>query len=158
MPLPAGRSRRAWATRGVFLDQTRASLRHIQQFRVRYSEIDQMGTYYNARALEWFEWGRTELCRALGKPYRQWEQDGVRVPLVTAHVEYQGRAQYDDELKMTTTAAMAGRARLRFDIQLENAQTGRARLPRIHHPRDYRPVGKTDPTAAMAAEVDGADW
>ncbi len=72
-----------------------------------------MGTYYNARVLEWFEWGRTELCRTLGKPYRQWEEDGVRVPLMTAHVEYQDKAQYDDELKMTTTAAMAGRARLR---------------------------------------------
>ena len=46
------------------------------------------------------------------------------MPLVTAHVEYQDKAQYDDELKMTTTAAMAGRARLRFDVQLENAQTG----------------------------------
>ncbi len=99
-------------------------LRHVQLFRIRYSDIDQMGTYYNARVLEWFEWGRTELCRSLGKPYRLWEEDGVRVPLVTAHVEYRGKAMYDDELKMTTTASMAGRARLRFDVELENAQTG----------------------------------
>ena len=48
-------------------------LRHVLRFRIRYSDIDQMGTYYNARVLEWFEWGRTELCRTLGKPYRQWE-------------------------------------------------------------------------------------
>jgi acyl-CoA thioester hydrolase len=99
-------------------------LRHVQCFRVRYSEIDQMGTYYNARALEWFEWGRTELCRTLGKSYHQWEQDGVRLPVVTAHVEYLGKAQYDDQLQMTTIAAMAGRARMRFDVLVENAQTG----------------------------------
>ena len=93
-------------------------LRHVQLFRVRYSEIDQMGTYYNARALEWFEHGRTELCRTLGRPYRQWEADGVMLPVVPAHVEYQGKAQYDDELKMTTVASMGGRARLRFDVEI----------------------------------------
>ena len=70
--------------------------------------------------------GPHRVCRSLGKPYRQWEVDGVRVPLVTAHVEYQGKAEYDDELTMTTTASMGGRARLRFDVQLENAQTGAA--------------------------------
>jgi acyl-CoA thioester hydrolase len=101
-----------------------SDLRHVQRFRIRYSDIDQMGTYYNARVLEWFEWGRTELCRSLGKPYRQWEADGVRVPLVTAHVEYQDKAGYDEELTMTTTASMGGRARLRFDVLLENARTG----------------------------------
>ena len=68
--------------------------------------------------------GPHRLCRSLGKPYRLWEEDGVRVPLVTAHVEYRGKAMYDDELKMTTTASMAGRARLRFNVELENAQTG----------------------------------
>ena len=31
----------------------------VIQFRVRYSETDQMGTFYNSRALEWFECGRT---------------------------------------------------------------------------------------------------
>ena len=98
-------------------------LRHVHRFRVRYYDIDQMGTYYNARALEWFEIGRTELCRTLGKSYRQWEADGVALPVVIAHVEYQGKASYDDELTMTTVAAMAGRVRMRFDMQIENSQT-----------------------------------
>ena len=101
-------------------------LRHVHRFRVRYYDIDQMGTYYNARALEWFEIGRTELCRTLGKSYRQWEADGVALPVVIAHVEYQGKASYDDELTMTTVAAMAGRVRMRFDMQIENSQTGAA--------------------------------
>ncbi len=131
-------------------------LRHVQLFRIRYSDIDQMGTYYNARVLEWFEWGRTELCRSLGKPYRLWEEDGVRVPLVTAHVEYRGKAMYDDELKMTTTASMAGRARLRFERRVGKRPNRRPGLPGLHGPRDHRPVGPTDSPATMAAEADGA--
>ena len=100
-------------------------MQHIHHLRVRYSETDAMGTYYNSRALEWFECGRTELCRATGKPYTQWETDGVSLPLVEAHVEYLGKAQYDDLLKITTKGTMAGRARLRFDMTIEQAETGR---------------------------------
>jgi acyl-CoA thioester hydrolase len=98
--------------------------RHVHCFRVRYSETDQMGTYYNSRVLEWFECGRTELCRATGRPYRHWEQLGVMLPLTEAHVEYQGPARYDDRLKMTTTLTMPGRARMRFDVTIQHADSG----------------------------------
>ena len=98
--------------------------RHVHLLRVRYSETDGMGTYYNSRVLEWFECGRTELCRTLGKPYRDWERDGVMLPVVEAHVEYSGKAQYDDLLRICTTVSMAGRARLQFDMEIELAETG----------------------------------
>jgi acyl-CoA thioester hydrolase len=100
-------------------------MQHTHTIRVRYAEIDAMGTYYNARALEWFECGRTELCRTTGVPYTEWEQRGVLLPLIEAHVEYQGKATYDDELRITTTGRSAGGARLRFDVTIEQAQTGR---------------------------------
>ena len=96
------------------------------QLRVRYSETDQMGTFYNSRALEWFECGRTELLRSIGVPYAQMERRGVLLPLVEAHVEYQGRARYDDLLKVTATAAMAGRARVRFVVRIVQAEGGQA--------------------------------
>ena len=99
-------------------------LEHTHYLRVRYSEIDAMGTYYNSRALEWFECGRTELCRSTGKPYTQWEAEGISGPLIEAHVEYQGMAKYDDELAITASAKMVGRARMRFDVRIENAATG----------------------------------
>lgn len=99
-------------------------LAHIHFLRVRYSETDQMGTYYNSRVLEWFECGRTEACRSTGKPYSDWEKDGVMLPLTEAHIEYQGKARYDDRLKIATTVTMAGRARMRFDVSIENADTG----------------------------------
>ena len=92
--------------------------------RVRYSETDQMGTFYNSRALEWFECARTELLRAMGTPYAQMEARGVMLPLVEAHVEYMGRARYDDELKVAAAAAMSGKARVRFDLRITHARDG----------------------------------
>ena len=91
--------------------------------RVRYSETDQMGTFYNSRSLEWFECGRTEWLRQAGLPYAQMERRGVCLPLVEAHVQYHGRARYDDLLKVRTTASMCGRARLRFDVRIARADT-----------------------------------
>src|SRR5512143_1724432 len=88
------------------------------ELRVRYSETDQMGTFYNSRALEWFECGRSELMRRrLGMSYAALEERGVFLPLVEAHVEFKGRARYDDLLKITSTVQVSGRARLRFDVE-----------------------------------------
>ena len=97
---------------------------NVSTLRVRYSETDQMGTFYNSRALEWFECGRTELLRQIGVPYAEMEQRGLLLPLAESHVEYLGRAKYDDLLRITTTATMPGRAHLRFDIQIDHAASG----------------------------------
>ncbi|MDP6633891.1 MAG: thioesterase family protein [Phycisphaerae bacterium] len=88
------------------------------KLRVRYSETDQMGTFYNSRALEWFEVGRTDWLRKAGIPYAEMETRGALLPLVEAHVEYHGRARYDDELEIVTNAHMAGKARMRFEIAI----------------------------------------
>jgi acyl-CoA thioester hydrolase len=97
------------------------------QLRVRYSETDQMGTFYNSRALEWFECGRTELMRRkLGFSYAALEARGVFLPLIEAHLEFLGGARYDDLLDIATAVAVAGRARLRFDVQIRHHDTGKA--------------------------------
>jgi acyl-CoA thioester hydrolase len=45
---------------------------------------------------------------------------------VEAHVEYQGRARYDDLLAMTTAARMHGRARMRTDVLIVQADSGKS--------------------------------
>jgi len=98
-----------------------AGTESIVIFRVRYSETDRMGTYYNSRPLEWFEMGRTDLLRKIGMAYAGMEKQGVFLPVIEAHLEFRGRARYDDELKITTTASMIGKARIRFDVRIAHA-------------------------------------
>jgi acyl-CoA thioester hydrolase len=101
-------------------------LRDSIQLRVRYSETDQMGTFYNSRALEWFECGRTELMRhRLGMSYAALEAKGVFLPLVEAHLEFQGGARYDDLLDVASTVDFEGRARLRFEVQITQDQSAK---------------------------------
>jgi acyl-CoA thioester hydrolase len=97
----------------------------VLRLRVRYSETDQMGTFYNSRALEWFECARTELMRGLGFAYAEMERRGVFLPLVESHVLYQGRAHYDDLLIIQAKWSYVGRARMRFDVRITQSETGR---------------------------------
>jgi acyl-CoA thioester hydrolase len=126
---------------------------HTVLFRVRYSETDQMGTFYNSRALEWFECGRTELLRAMGLPYAEMERRGVFLPVVEAHVEYRGRARYDDLLRMTSRAAFVGKVRLRIDVEIIHAEGGApvARGYTIH--AFTNPAGKPIRPPAWLAEL-----
>ncbi len=79
-----------------------------------------MGTFYNSRALEWFECARTELLRNAGIPYADMERKGLLLPLVEAHINFVGRARYDDQLTLTTSAAPAGKASVRFEVSIVN--------------------------------------
>ncbi len=95
-------------------------------FRVLYADTDQMQNYYNARVLEWFERGRNELLREMGKAYRLWEAEGVRLPVREVRVRFEGRAEYDDRLKLATSVSMPSRAQIRFDCRIEHAEGGQA--------------------------------
>jgi len=99
---------------------------HVTRFRVRYSETDQMHSYHHSRVLEWFGCGRTELIRSRGMTYREMESRGVMLPVTLAHIEYTGKAEYDDELEMAVRASMPSRARLRFDVEIRRVDTGQA--------------------------------
>lgn len=103
-----------------------SKLSDVLRLRVRYSETDQMGTFYNSRALEWFECGRSELMRnRLGMSYADFEDKGFFLPLVEAHVEFCGRARFDDLLAVASTVDWLGRARLRFDVEITQTTDGR---------------------------------
>ncbi len=134
-----------------------ARAEHVLQFRIRYSEVDPMGSYYNSRVLEWFEFGRNELVRSLGLPYREMERRGVMLPVVEAQVRYLGRAVYDDMLKMTSTLSMAGRARIRIDVAIELAETGQpvCRGWTVHAVVDG--AGKPIRPPAWLVELTGSD-
>ncbi len=100
------------------------SAESVVQFRVRYSETDQMGTYSNSCVLDWFECGRTEYFRQTGTSYAEMEDKGVMLPVIESYVKYGGRARYDDLLEMTTMAQMVGKVRIRCDVKIVHAGTG----------------------------------
>ena len=86
--------------------------------RVRYAETDKMGVVYHANYFMWFEVGRCELLRAIGRSYREMEAEGVGLPVIEAHCEYKAAARYDDELEVRTWGKLLSPARVEFSYEI----------------------------------------
>jgi acyl-CoA thioester hydrolase len=86
--------------------------------RVRYAETDKMGVVYHANYFTWFEIGRCELLRAIGRSYRDMEASGIGLPVIEAHCEYKSPARYDDELVVKTRGTLLSPARVGFDYEI----------------------------------------
>jgi acyl-CoA thioester hydrolase len=118
---------------------------HTITFRVRYAECDPMGVAHHTAYPVWFEMGRTELLRASQNgtlSYRDLEEQGVLLAVVTLNVRYKRPARYDDLLTLHTRVTQIGHARidheyelLRDGVLLATASTTLACLDRDGRPR-----------------------
>lgn len=86
--------------------------------RVRYAETDKMGVVYHANYFMWFEVGRCELLRTIGRSYREMEAEGIGLPVIEAHCEYKAAARYDDELQVKTWGKLLSPARVEFVYEI----------------------------------------
>jgi len=122
------------------------------EFRVRYSETDQMGVVYHANYLPWCEVGRTELIRHLWKPYADVERDeGVLLAVTELSMRYHASARYDDRVRVTTTLEQLRSRAVAFTYLIEriddagsatrlvSARTGLMAVDRNGAPRSLPP-------------------
>jgi acyl-CoA thioester hydrolase len=94
---------------------------HRYTIRVRYGDTDQMGFAYYGNYLRWFEIGRAEMMRSLGRSYREIEGEGIWLPVVEAKCRYLKPARYDDEVVIETGVLEIGRASVRFGYRVLRA-------------------------------------
>jgi acyl-CoA thioester hydrolase len=94
------------------------------EFRVRYSETDQMGVVYHTNYLVWCEIGRTDFIRASGLTYAELERRGVLLAVSEATIRYHAAARYDDLVRVETTLAAVRSRAVTFDYVITNGTTG----------------------------------
>ncbi len=87
---------------------------HSHCVRVRYAETDQAGMAHHSSFLPWFEEGRVELLRYLGKPYKEFEAEGFHFPVREVFCRYWTPARFDDVLIVETKITEVGGASVRF--------------------------------------------
>jgi acyl-CoA thioester hydrolase len=73
------------------------------QIRVRYAETDRMGYVYYGNYAAYFESGRVEALRALDLSYREMEEQGVMLPVLSFQIKYFKPAFFDDMLTIKTS-------------------------------------------------------
>jgi acyl-CoA thioester hydrolase len=90
------------------------------QVRVRYAEADRMGYVYYGNYAMYFESARTEWLRKLGFSYREWEDNGILLPVRELKVRYHAPAYYDDLLTIRTIIKEKPLVRITFHHEVYN--------------------------------------
>jgi acyl-CoA thioester hydrolase len=97
---------------------------HETTVRTRYGEVDRMGVVYHAHYLAYFEAGRTEYLRTLGRTYREVEDGGMLLMVVDAGLRFHRPAGYDDLLRVRTRVASVTGVRVRFEYEVDRPVDG----------------------------------
>ncbi len=117
---------------------------HRFELRVRYGDTDPMGWVYYGNYLRWFEVGRAEMMRSLGRTYRSIEDDaGVLMPVVEARCRYFHGARYDELVGIETGVLAASRATVTFGYRIVGEDGALCAIGTTEHcfaNRDARPV------------------
>ena len=87
--------------------------------RVRYAETDAMGIVHHSHFVVWMELGRSDLLRALGQSYAEWEAQGVRLPVNGVSLTYRSPARYDELVQVRTTLKDLSRRHVGFSYRIE---------------------------------------
>lgn len=91
---------------------------HEIPIRVRYAETDPMGYVHHSRYFTYFEMGRTELLRASGWRYRDFEERGFFMVVAKIACRFHKPARYDDLLTLRTTVTRTTLARIEHRYEL----------------------------------------
>lgn len=90
------------------------------EIRVRYGETDQMGVVYHGNYAQYFEIGRVEWLRKFGVSYKQMEDEGVMLPVISLSINYKKSARYDDLIKVKTQLVKLPSATIEFNYEITN--------------------------------------
>lgn len=90
------------------------------ELRVRYGETDQMGVVYHGNYAQYFEVGRVEWLRKFGVSYKQIEESGIMLPVISLNVKYVRPARYDDLIKVRTELVKIPSATIEFNYEILN--------------------------------------
>lgn len=88
--------------------------------RVRYSETDQMGVVYHGNYAQFFELGRTEWLRKLNITYKDMENNGIMLPVISLTCIFIKSAIYDDVLTIETFLVKKPMVKIEFDYKITN--------------------------------------
>jgi len=90
----------------------------------RYAETDKAGVVHHSVYPVWFEMGRTELLRANGLVYKEFEKEGIFFVVVELHIKYRRSAEYDEELQLETICSSVTASKIEHIYKLTRCSDG----------------------------------
>lgn len=134
------------------------------RLRARYAETDQMGIVHHSVYPVWFEAARTELSRAVGLPYRLWEERGILLMVSELSCRYRAPARYDDQVTVFVRVSDVASRGVTFSYRVvsedgtllaegttRHLSVDRTTSRPVVLPEPFRSVLRRDPSGTYAA-------
>lgn len=93
---------------------------HITKIRVGYTDTDQMGFLHHSKYVIFCETARIEAMRALGSCYKEIEDMGIFMPVISMNFKFIKPAFYDDLISVKTILRDIPKARMKFEYEFYN--------------------------------------
>jgi len=88
--------------------------------KVRYGETDQMGIVYHGNYAQYLEIARIEWLHKIGISYKQMEEEGIILPVVSLCTKFIKSAYFDDTLTITTDLKKTPSVKIEFEYKIHN--------------------------------------
>jgi acyl-CoA thioester hydrolase len=95
----------------------------VTNFYVRYAETDAMRVVHHAAYLVYFEEGRSQLMRNLGRDYADIEASGFMLPVTEVNVRYVGSLVYGNQVKISTRLTENRSRRVTFTYEVRGPES-----------------------------------
>lgn len=89
---------------------------------VRYGETDQMGVVYHGNYAQYFEVARIDWLSKIGISYKEMEQNGVMLPVVSLANKFIKSAFFADDLTIITSLKKMPTAKIEFGYKVFNQE------------------------------------
>jgi acyl-CoA thioester hydrolase len=90
------------------------------QIRVRYGETDKMGYCYYGNYPLYYEQARSDVFRSCGCSYRQLEENGYMMPVISLNINYKKPAFYDDLITVKVFVREKPGVKMKFEYECYN--------------------------------------
>jgi acyl-CoA thioester hydrolase len=79
-----------------------------------------MGVVYHGNYAQYFEIARTEWLRTLGVTYKDMENEGIMLPVISLSFKFIHSAKYDDLITINITIKKPPMVKIEFDYEILN--------------------------------------
>lgn len=96
----------------------------VYERKANYYETDQMSIIHHSNYIRWFEEARLYFMDEAGLPYKQMEDDGILIPVLSVSAEYKVSVKYDQKVLIYVWLSKFNGIRMQCGYRVVDKETG----------------------------------
>ena len=110
----------------------------------QYYETDQMSIIHHSNYIRWMEEARLDFMSQCGVPYKELEEMGIIIPVLSVSCEYRSMVHFDDDVIIHVKVVRYSGIKMNLEYTFTNVATGELTTTGTSSHcflnRDYRPI------------------